>query len=118
VNTHLEVSEIDHDSFAVKAVQGQVVTRHTIGVNADFRDQFALGEIDGTTVIQEVVEILVEHEALAAVPADARLEQLVSHYPYLASELQQRLSSGSVEFPRVKAPRVDHLPADDRPTHI
>ena len=63
------------------------------------------------------MEILVEHEALAAVPADSRLEQLVSHYPYLASELQQRLSDGSVSSRRSSLPRVDPLPAEDHPTH-
>jgi hypothetical protein len=118
VNTHLEVSELDPGSYEIKAVQGHVVTLHKIAVDPEFRDQFGFGSVTGTTLVREVVEILVEHEALAAVPADSRLEQLVSHYPYLATELQQRLSTGSVEFPLVQPPTIDALPAEDRPTHI
>jgi hypothetical protein len=118
VNTHLEVSELDPGTYEVKAVQGHVVTLHSIGADPAFRDQLGLGTIAGTTLVREVVEILVEHEALAAVPADARLEQLVSHYPYLSSELQQRFSSEAVDSPVVDPPRISALPAEDRPTHI
>jgi hypothetical protein len=117
VNTHLEVIELDPGTFEVKAVQGHIVTQHSIGADPEFRDELGLGTVAGTTLVREVVEILLEHEALAAVPADTRLEQLVSHYPYLSSELQQRLSSEAVDSPVAEPPRISALPAEDHPTH-
>ncbi len=117
MNTHLEVSELDPGTFEVKAVQGHVVTQHSIGADPQFRQQLGLGAVAGTTLVREVVEILLEHEALAAVPGDTRLEQLVSHYPYLSAELQQRLSTEGGDSPIADPPRVSALPAEDHPTH-
>jgi hypothetical protein len=116
MTTHLEVIELEHGSYEVKAVQGHVVTRHTFDVAPAFLDQIALSEADGATVVKEAFDILLQHEALAAVPAESNLQQLAAHYPYLASELQQRLAPGS-EVRSVSPPVMDHLPAEDRPTH-
>ncbi len=118
MNTHLEVSELDPGTFEVKAVQGHVVTQHCIGADPQFRQQLGLGSVAGTTLVREVVEILLEHEALAAVPGDTRLEQLVTQYPYLSSELQERLGTKTGDSPVVDLPLVNALPAEDRPTHI
>ena len=117
MDTHLEVTELDPGSYEVKAVQGQVVTRHTIEADPGFGDRSGAGAVPGTTLVREVVEILLEHEALTAVPAQARIEQLMANYPYLASEHEQRLPTGSGRFPPSEAPLIHHLPAEDRPTH-
>jgi hypothetical protein len=118
VNTHLEVTELETGNYVVKAVQGHVVTRHTFGIDSEFLDRIDLSDADHATIVREAFDILVHHEALAAVPGRSSLEQLAAHYPYLTSELHQRLSPGS-EFGSRSAPppRIDPQPAEDRPTH-
>jgi hypothetical protein len=64
-----------------------------------------------------VFDILLQREALAAVPAESSLEQLVAHYPYLSSELQKRLSPKMPAYRPVAAARITPVPAEDRPTH-
>jgi hypothetical protein len=117
VNTHLEVEVLRPGNYQVKAVQGQVATKHQLTVDPQFLDRMGLAAFDGTTVVREVCDILVEHEALTAVPAEATLEQLVGHYPYLASGLQERLCPASPELPAVESVRIIPRPAEDRPTH-
>jgi hypothetical protein len=116
VTTHLEVQELERGNYEVKAVQGHVVTRHTLHIGPEFLSQIDLTDTDGSTVVKEAFDILLHHEALAAVPAKSHLEQLAAHYPYLVSELQQRLSPGS-NIRAVATTPIEPLPAEDRPTH-
>jgi hypothetical protein len=116
VTTHLEVKELERGNYEVKAVQGHVVTRHTFDVGSEFLDRIDLSDADGAIIVKEAFDILLQHEALAAVPARSNLEQLAAHYPYLAYELQQRLSPGS-EIRSLPPTSINHLPAEDRPTH-
>lgn len=118
MNAHLEISEVDPGSYRVRAVQGQVVTLHTIGIEPELCDLLGgLGAIPGTALARAVVELLLEHEPLAAIPAETRLGQLIAHYPYLGPELQERLSTGSVEFPLIDPPVIRPVAAEDHPTH-
>jgi hypothetical protein len=116
VTTHLEVKELQRGNYEVKAVQGHVVTRHTFDIGPEFLNQIDLADHDGATVVKEAFDILLQHEALAAIPAESHLEQLAAHYPYLASELQQRLSPGPGTR-SVPATPIEPLPAEDHPTH-
>jgi hypothetical protein len=95
VETRLEVEVVELEQYQVTAVEGSVVTRHWLEVHADLLDQLGLPDVDGPTVIGEVFDILLTHEALASVPAESNLEQLGELYPYLLSELQDRLAPGS-----------------------
>jgi hypothetical protein len=114
VNTHLEITLVETGIYQVKAVQGQVVTRQRLAVDQGYLERTG---IDGTDLIREVFDILLQHEALAAVPAESTLEQLVAHYPYLSSELQKRLSPKMPEYQTVEPARITPAPAEDRPTH-
>ena len=62
---------------------------------SDTLDGLGLEEVDGETVVREAFAILLEHEALTAVPAEATLDQIGDHYPYLLPELQDRLAPGA-----------------------
>jgi crotonobetainyl-CoA:carnitine CoA-transferase CaiB-like acyl-CoA transferase len=73
--------------------------------------------VDGTDLVREVCAILMQHEALAAVPALSTVEQLVAHYPYLSSELQKRLSPEKPAIQAVEPARIAPIPAEDNPTH-
>lgn len=117
MNTHLEVEKLEAEKYQVKAVQGQAATKHRLAVDREFLDRIGLAGVDGTTVVRESCDILVQHEALTAVPTEATLEQLVVHYPYLASELQRRLCPSSLEHHAVESVRIVPRPAEDRPTH-
>jgi hypothetical protein len=118
VKTHLEVKELGLGNYEVKAVQGHVVTRHTFDIDPDFLARIDLADADGTAVVREAFDIVIRHEALAAVPAQTNLEQLVAQYPYLAVELPERLTTGSEPGIRsVPTAHIDPLPAEDRPTH-
>jgi hypothetical protein len=117
VNTIIEVQELAAGNYELKAVQDQVITLHALAVDPEFLDRVGLHGVDGMTIAREAVEILVEHEALAAVPAESNLELLASHYPYLASELRERLSPGSNHLPSTEPARIVPLPARDRSTH-
>ncbi|HEX3565711.1 MAG TPA: hypothetical protein VHU17_10075 [Acidimicrobiales bacterium] len=114
MNTHLQITLVEPGTYKVKAVQGQVVTQQSIAVDQDYLERTG---IDGTDLVREVFEILLQHEALAAVPAESTLEQLVAHYPYLSSELQKRFSPKTPEYQTVEAARITPIPAQDRPTH-
>lgn len=116
MTTHLEVTELERGNYEVKVVQGHVVTRHTFDVDPEFLNRIDLSDADGATIVGEAFDILLHHEALAAVPGRSNLEQLAAHYPYLAPELQQRLAPRAGGRP-VSARRIDPLPAEDRPTH-
>ena len=113
MNTHLEVTLVRPGTYSVKAIQGHVVTQQQLAVDAGYLEQTG---IDGTDLIREVCDILMEHEALSAVPAESTVEQLVAHYPYLSSELQSRLSPGGGTLP-VEPARIIPTPAEDHPTH-
>jgi hypothetical protein len=114
VNTHLEITLVEPGTYQVKAVQGHVVTRQSLAVDQGYLERTG---IDGTDLIREVFDILLHHEALAAIPAESTLEQLVAHYPYLSSELEKRLSPKMPAYQSVEAARITPVPAEDRPTH-
>ena len=114
MNTHLEVTLVKPGTYRVKAIQGQVVTQQQLAVDAEYLEQTGL---DGTDLVREVCDILVEHEALAAVPAQSTVEQLVAHYPYLSSELQKRLSPGTGATRPIEPARIVPTPVEDHPTH-
>jgi hypothetical protein len=114
VNTQLEITLVEPGTYKVKAVQGQVVTLQSMAVDQDYLERTG---IDGRELVREVVDILLQHEALAAVPAESTLEQLVAHYPYLSSELQKRFSPKMSAYESVEAARITPAPAQDRPTH-
>jgi hypothetical protein len=117
LNTQLEFTAPEPGIYEVKAVQGQVVTRHRVSVNAQFLERIGLQEVEESSVVPEVCTILLQHEALAAVPADSTLEQLVGQYPYLPAELQERLVPGSPRADAVGSVRIAPVAAEDRPTH-
>jgi hypothetical protein len=114
VNTHLEITLVEPGTYKVKAVQGHVVTLQRLAVDQGYLERTG---IDGTDLVGEVYDILLQHEPLAAVPAESTLEQLVAHYPYLSSELQKRLSPKVPEYQTVEPARFTPAPAEDRPTH-
>jgi hypothetical protein len=114
LNTHFEITLVEPGTYKVKAVQGQVVILQSVTVDPGYLERTG---IDGTDLIRETFDILLQHEALAAVPAESTLEQLVAHYPYLSSELQKRLSPKVSEHEMVEAARITPVPAEDRPTH-
>jgi hypothetical protein len=117
VNTHLEIKTLPSGAYEVKAVQGQVVTRHRLTVDLAFLDRLGLSGVDGYDVVREVSEILIGRTALTALPEEATIEQLVVYYPYLAEELQQRLRPGTAGLPGVESVRVIPVPIEDHPTH-
>jgi hypothetical protein len=94
VNRHLEVEVLESERYEVTIAEGSVVTRHWLEVPSDTLDDLGLEEVDGETVVREAFGILLEHEALTAVPAEATLDQIGDHYPYLLPELQDRLAAG------------------------
>jgi hypothetical protein len=110
LNTHFEITLVGPGTYKVKAVQGQIVTVHSLALDQGYLEQTSIA---GTDLVREVLDILLGHEALAAVPAESTLEQLVAHYPYLSSELQKRLP----EYQTAEAARITPTPAQDRPTH-
>jgi hypothetical protein len=114
VNTHFEITHVEPGTYQVKAVQGQVVTVHSLSVDQDYLERTG---IEGTDLVREVFEILLRHEALAAVPAQSTLEQLAAHYPYLSSELEKRFSPKVPAYQTVEPARITPVPAEDRPTH-
>jgi hypothetical protein len=116
VNTDVDIQQLASDSYQVKALQGQVATQHLLNVDPEFLARMGLGAVDGATVVRETCDILVGHEALTAVPGEATLEQLVVHYPYLASELQERLLPGATP-PHVEPVRAVGDAVEDHPTH-
>jgi hypothetical protein len=95
VDTHLEVEVVELEQYHVTAVEGSAVTRHWLEAHADLLERLGLPDVEGPTVIGEVFDILLTHEALASVPAESDLEQLGELYPYLLPELQDRLAPGS-----------------------
>jgi hypothetical protein len=118
VNTILQVEEVEPGNYEIKAVQGQVVTQHSFVIDSDVLAQIDRSDIDGAAIVREAFTIVLEREALAALPGESSFRLLVAHYPYLTSELQRRLSPGSpLGFLSGESARIDHLPAEDRPTH-
>ncbi|HEX3565376.1 MAG TPA: hypothetical protein VHU17_08385 [Acidimicrobiales bacterium] len=117
MNTKLTVKAFESGMYEITAVQGQVVTRHRMAVDSGFLNRIGLADVDESSVVPEVCSVLLQHEALAAVPADSTLAQLVGQYPYLPAELQARLAPGSSPSPPIEAVRVTPVPAEDRPTH-
>ena len=115
MDTHLDITPAGPGIYDVKAVQGQVVTQHRLSVDRDYLERSG---VDGTDLVRGVCDILVRHEALAAVPAEATLEQLAAHYPYLSSELEKSLTPGTPGFEPVEPARIVAEPAEDRPTHV
>lgn len=91
-----------------------MVTQQRLAVDQGYLERF---RIDGTELVREVCDILLQHEALAAVPTESTLEQLVAHYHYLSSELQKRLSPERPGLQPVEPARITPAPAEDRPTH-
>lgn len=114
MNTHLEITLVEPGTYQVKAVQGQVVTRESMTVDRGYLERTG---IDGTDLVRAVFDVLLQHEALAAIPAESTLEQLVAHYPYLSSELEKRLSPKVPAYQAVEPARIIPTPAQDRPTH-
>jgi hypothetical protein len=114
VNTHFEITLAAPGTYQVKAVQGQIVTMHSLAVDPSYLERTG---IEGTDLVREVFEILLRHEALAAIPAESTLEQLAAHYPYLSSELETRFSPKVSEHQGVEPARIAPVPAEDRPTH-
>ena len=117
MDTHLEIKTLPSGSYEVKAVQGQVVTRHRVTVDLAFLDRLGLGGVDGYDVVREVSEILIDRAALTALPEEATVEQLIVYYPSLVEELQQRLRPGTAGLPGVESVRVIPVPIEDHPTH-
>ncbi len=117
MNTQIEVTVFEPGIYEVKAVQGQVVTLHRLAVDAEFLDRIGLPNTDATSVVPAVCSILLEHEALTALPGDSTLQQLVGQYPYLTTELQERLLPGLHQDRPVGSVRIAPVPAEDRPTH-
>jgi hypothetical protein len=117
VNTHLEIKTLPSGNYEVKAVQGQVVTRHRLTVDPAFLDSLGLSGVDGYDVVRELSGILLERTALTALPEEAAIEQLIVYYPYLVEELQQRLRPGTAGLPTIESVRVIPVPIEDHPTH-
>ncbi len=92
MNRHLDIELLACERYEVTIAEGSVVTRHCLEVPSDTLDDLGLYEVDGETVVREAFGILLEHEALTAVPAEATLGQIGHHYPYLLPELRDRLS--------------------------
>ena len=114
METHLEVTPVGPGTYKVKAIQGHVVTQQRLGVDPAYLERTG---VDGTELVRQVCDILMEHEALAAVPALSTIEQLVAHYPYLSSELQRRQSPGTPGLQPVEPARITPVAAVDHPTH-
>ena len=114
MNTHLEITLVEPGTYQVKAVQGQVVTLQSMAVDQGYLERTG---IDGSDLVRAVFDVLLQHEALAAIPAESTLEQLVAHYPYLSSELEKRLSPKAPAYETVEAAQITPTPAEDRPTH-
>jgi len=95
VNRHLDVEVLESERYEVTIAEGSVVTRHWLEVPSDTLDDLGLDDADGETVVREAFAILLEHEALTAVPAEATLGQIGHHYPYLLPELRVRLAPGA-----------------------
>ncbi len=117
MNTHLEIKTLPSGAYEVKAVQGQVVTRHRLTVDLAFLDRLGLSGVDGYDVVREVSEILIGRTALTALPEEATIEQLIVYHPHLVEELQQRLRPGTAGLPGVESVRVIPVPIEDHPTH-
>jgi hypothetical protein len=114
VNTHLEITLVEPGTYQVKAIQDHVVTSQQMAVDRGYLERTG---IDGTDLVREVCVILLEHEALTAVPALSTVEQLVVQYPYLPSELQERLSTRIPGLQPVEPARIAPSSAEDHPTH-
>jgi len=95
VNRHLDIEVLESERYQVTVAEGSVVTRHCLEVPSDTLDGLGLDEVDGETVVREAFDILLGHEALTAVPAEATLDQIGDHYPYLLPELLNRLAAGA-----------------------
>jgi hypothetical protein len=117
MHTHLEITALPSGSYELTTTHGHVVTQHRLTVEPGFLDRLGLSDVDGSDVVREVSDLLVEREAPTALPAEATLEQLVVYYPYLAEELQQRLRPGTPGLPPVESVRVIPVPIEDHPTH-
>ncbi len=92
MNRHLDVELLECERYEVTIAEGSLVTRHWLEVPSDTLDDLGFDELDGETVVREAFDILLTHEALTAVPAEATLDQIGDHYPYLLPELRVRLS--------------------------
>ncbi len=114
MNTHLEVTSVEPGVYSVKAIDGHVVTRQRMAVDQGYLEQTG---VDGADLVREVCDILLENEALAAIPAVSTIEQLVAHIPYLSSELQKRFPPGTPGSQPVEPARIAAAPVEDRPTH-
>lgn len=114
METHLDITLIEAGTYDVVASEGQVATRHKVAVDQDYLEQTG---IDGADLVREVCEILLQHEALAGIPAESTIEQLVAHFPYLSTELHERLSVETPGVQRVEPARITPVPAEDHPTH-
>jgi hypothetical protein len=118
VNTVLQVEEVEAGSYEVKAVQGHVVTQHSFVIDSEVLAQIDRSGLDGADIVREAFAVVLEREALAALPGESSFRLLVAHYPYLTTELQRRLSPRSpLGFLSGEPARVHHPPAEDRPTH-
>lgn len=95
MHRHLDIEVLEADQYEVTVAEGSVVTRHRLAVPSDTLDDLGLYELDGETVVREAFGILLEREALTAVPAEATLDQIGDHYPYLLPELRDRLAPGA-----------------------
>jgi hypothetical protein len=114
VETQFEINIAESGTYEIKAVEGQVVFRYRLAVEQAYLDRAG---VDGADLVRAVCDILVDHEALAAIPAESTIEQLAAHYPYLASELDKRFDPRSPGQELSETHRIEPAPAEDHPTH-
>lgn len=109
MSTNLEVTEVEQGTYDVQVVQDHVVTQHRLTVDEGHLEQAGA---DGVELVRELCALLLENEALTAVPSESTFDQLIDQYPYLWPQLQERLSLDGIDpVPVAPAPAVDH------PTH-
>ncbi len=114
MGTKFEITIVESGTYEIKAAEGQLVTQHRLALDQAYLDRAG---VDGADLVRAVCDILVEHEALAAIPAESTVEQLAALYPYLASELDERFAPRRPGQGLTQTHRVEPAPAEDRPTH-
>jgi hypothetical protein len=114
VGTQFEITIAEPGTYEIKAVEGQLVTQHRLAVDQAYLDRTG---VDGADLVRAVCDILVEHEALAAIPSESTVEQLADHYPYLTSELDKRFAPRSPGQELSQTRRIEPARAEDHPTH-
>ncbi|MET8764849.1 hypothetical protein [Lentzea sp. NPDC004782] len=80
----------DHE-YAAEVHEGTETTTHHVVLSQDFLDDLALPELDGTTLVEEILRYLLDREPNTAVPHELDPAALVGQDGEFLPELRRRL---------------------------